>query len=55
MFKNIFIFLFILFLFFLVYAKNNFYNKNYNIDFTNEIEKIIIKLLLLFLLEEKNI
>ena len=39
MFKNIFNFLFILFLSFLVYAKNNFYNKNYNIDFTNEIEK----------------
>ena len=37
MFKNKFIFLFILFLSFLIYTIKNFYNKNYNINFPNEI------------------
>ena len=39
MFKNKFIFLFILFLSFLIYAINYFYNKNYNLDLTKEIRK----------------
>jgi hypothetical protein len=38
MFKNKFIFLFILFLSFLIYSIKNFYNKNYKINFPNEIE-----------------
>ena len=38
MFKNKFIFLFILFLSFLIYTIKNFYDKNYNINFSNEIE-----------------
>ena len=39
MFKNKFFFLFILFLSFLIYTIKNFYNKNYILNFSNEIEK----------------
>ena len=39
MFKNKFIFIYILFLSFLIYSIKNFYNKNYNIDFINKNEK----------------
>ena len=39
MFINKFFFLFILFLSFLIFTIKNFYNKNYNIDYSNEIEK----------------
>ena len=39
MFINKNFFLFILFLSFLIFTIKNFYNKNYNIDYRNEIEK----------------
>jgi hypothetical protein len=39
MFINKIFFLFILFLSFLIFTIKNFYNKNYNIDYRNEIEK----------------
>jgi hypothetical protein len=47
-------FFFILFLSFLIFTIKNFYNKNYNIDYSNEIEKNNNKIIVVIFVGRKK-